>query len=141
MKKVEDGKRVSLEYTLRLDDQSVVESNVGKPPLQYTHGSHEIIPGLEQALSGLDEGDVQQVTVAPEDAYGPVKPEGFHEIEKSRVPEGARKVGAQLVARDQEGHERRLRVHEVRDDTLVVDLNHPLAGKTLIFDVKVLAVE
>ncbi len=139
--KVEDGKRVSVEYTLRLDDQSVVESNVGKPPLQYTHGSHEIIPGLEQALSGLAVGDAQQVNVAPEDAYGPVNPEAFHEIDKSRVPEGAHKVGAQLVARDQEGHERRLRVHEVRDETVVVDLNHPLAGKTLIFDVKVLAVE
>jgi FKBP-type peptidyl-prolyl cis-trans isomerase SlyD len=139
--KIEDGRRVSLEYTLRLDDQSVVETNVGKSPLQYTHGSNEIIPGLEQALSGLAVGDAQQVNVAPEDAYGPVKPEAFHEIEKGRVPEDAHRVGAYLVARDREGHERRLRVHEVRDNTVVVDFNHPLAGKTLIFDVKVVAVE
>jgi FKBP-type peptidyl-prolyl cis-trans isomerase SlyD len=139
--KIEDGRRVSVEYTLRLEDESVVESNVGKKPLQYTHGAHEIIPGLEQALGGLAVGDAQQVTVAPEDAYGPVDPQAFHEIDKGRVPEGAHKVGAQLVARDQEGHERHLRVHEVRDNTVVIDVNHPLAGKTLVFDVKVLAIE
>ena len=138
---IEDGSHVSIEYTLRLDDQSLVESNVGQEPLQYTHGANEIIPGLEAALAGLTVGDARQVTVGPEDAYGPVHPDGFHEVEKRRVPEGAWKVGAILTARDQTGQERPLRVHEVREGTVIVDLNHPLAGKTLVFDVKVLAVE
>jgi FKBP-type peptidyl-prolyl cis-trans isomerase SlyD len=137
---VEDGKLVSIEYTLRLDDQSVVESNVGQEPLQYTQGSHEIIPGLEQALAGLNVGDTRQVTVSAEDAYGPVDPEGFHEVDKQVVPEGVQ-VGAILVATDPGGEERHLRVHEVRENSIIVDMNHPLAGKTLVFDVKVLAVE
>jgi FKBP-type peptidyl-prolyl cis-trans isomerase SlyD len=138
---VQDGKRVSIEYTLRLEDQSVVESNVGEEPLQFTQGAHEIIPGLEDALAGLTVGDTHQVTVAPEEAYGPIHPDGFQEVDKQQVPEDAWKVGAQLIARDEVGNERPLRVHEVRDNTIIVDLNHPLAGKTLIFDVKVLAVE
>jgi len=138
---VQDGKLVSIEYTLRLEDQSVVESNVGQEPLQYMHGAHEIIPGLERELAGLEVGATRHVTVLPEDAYGLIDPENFHEIEKEHVPEGAWKVGAQLVATDRGGNERRLRVHEVRDHTIVLDLNHPLAGKTLVFDVKVLAIE
>jgi FKBP-type peptidyl-prolyl cis-trans isomerase SlyD len=138
---VQDGKLVSIEYTLRLDDLSVVETNAGEAPLQYTQGAHEIFPGLEQALTGLDVGDSRRVTVPPEEGYGPVDPAGFHEVEKRLVPEEAWEVGAILLAKDRTGEERPLRVHEVREQTVVVDLNHPLAGKTLIFDVKVLSVE
>ena len=67
---VSEGKNVSLEYTLTLDDKSVVESNVGKKPLIYTHGTHQIIPGLEKALEGLTVGDAKEVTVPPADGYG-----------------------------------------------------------------------
>jgi FKBP-type peptidyl-prolyl cis-trans isomerase SlyD len=141
MSTIENGKHVSIEYTLRLEDQSVVESNVGQEPLEYTHGAQEIIPGLEAGLAGLSAGQTQRVTVAPDDAYGPIHEDAFHEIDKQHVPEGAWHAGAQLVARDQEGRERPLRVHEVRDNTVVIDANHPLAGKTLIFDVTVLAVD
>jgi FKBP-type peptidyl-prolyl cis-trans isomerase SlyD len=138
---VQDGKLVSIEYTLRLDDMSVVETNAGEKPLQYTQGAHEVLPGLEQALTGLDVGDTRRVTVPAEQGYGPVDPNGFHEVEKHLVPEGAREVGTVLLAKGRNGEERCLRVHEVREQTVVVDLNHPLAGKTLIFDVKVLSVE
>jgi FKBP-type peptidyl-prolyl cis-trans isomerase SlyD len=138
---VEDGKLVSIEYTLRLDDMSVVETNAGDEPLRYTQGAHEVLPGLEQALTGLNVGDTRRVTVPPEEAYGPVDPKGFHEVEKHLVPESGREVGAVLLAKDRNGGERPLRVHEVREQTVVVDLNHPLAGKTLIFDVKVLSIE
>jgi len=139
--RVQDGKLVSIEYTLRLQDEGLVESNVGEAPLQYTHGASEIIPGLEEALNDLGVGEARQVTVPPEKAYGLVDPDAFEEVEKQHVPQGAWHVGAMLVARDPEGQERHLRVHEVLDDTVIVDFNHPLAGKTLVFDVKVLAVE
>jgi FKBP-type peptidyl-prolyl cis-trans isomerase SlyD len=136
---VQDGSLVSLEYTLRLDDLSVVESNVGQEPLQYTQGADQIIPGLERGLAGLAAGDSRRVTVQPEEAYGPVDPDGFQEVEKQLVPQNAWTVGSRLVATDRDGHERQLRVHEVREHTVIVDMNHPLAGKTLVFDVKVLA--
>jgi FKBP-type peptidyl-prolyl cis-trans isomerase SlyD len=138
---VQDGKRVSLEYTLRLEDRSVVESNVGRAALHYTHGASEIIPGLEEQLSGLAVGASKSITVPAEHAYGPLDPEGFHEVDKQQVPEEAWQAGAQLVTHDHSGQERHLRVHEVRANTVVLDINHPLAGKTLVFDIKVLAIE
>lgn len=134
------GSRVSIEYTLRLEDGSIVESNVGEDAFEYTQGNDEIIPGLEQGLEGLDTGDVKEIRIPPELAYGPVHPEAFYEVDKQLVPPGARVVGTELVARDSSGRERQVRVHEVREETIVIDANHPLAGKTLIFDVRVLAV-
>jgi FKBP-type peptidyl-prolyl cis-trans isomerase 2 len=138
---VQDGKRVSLEYTLRLDDETLIESNVGKHAFEYTQGKHEVVPGLESGLAGLEVGDSKRVTVPPEQGYGPIDPASFKEVDKDIVPADARNVGAQLKARGQQGRERSVRVHEVRENTVVIDGNHPLAGKTLVFDVKVLAVE
>ncbi|WP_447976878.1 FKBP-type peptidyl-prolyl cis-trans isomerase [Candidatus Nitrospira bockiana] len=138
---VTPGKVVSVEYTLRLDDREVFESNVGGDPLTYTHGSQEIIPGLEKALEGMKVGETKQVTVAPEDAYGVVHPEGIFEVEKSRIPSEGLKVGAQLQGSGPDGRPVYPRVSEIKGDTVVLDLNHPLAGKTLHFDVKVLDIK
>jgi FKBP-type peptidyl-prolyl cis-trans isomerase SlyD len=138
---VADGKRVSIEYTLRFEDEAVIESNVGQEPLEYIQGSHEIVPGVEEALAGVAVGTSQRVTVLPEKGYGLMDPEAFEEVDKQQLPEGVvYHVGAQLVARDEIGNERPLRIHEVREHTVILDLNHPLAGKTLIFDIKVLAI-
>ena len=81
---ITDGKQVSLEYTLTLEDKSKVDSNVGKEPLVYTQGAHEIIPGLEKQLAGLKVGDTKHVEISPEEGYGQVKTElkGSQEIEK-----------------------------------------------------------
>lgn len=135
---VSKGKQVSLEYTLKLDDKNVLESNVGREPMTYTHGSQEIVPGLEKALEGLAVGDKKHVTVKPADGYGEVDPKAFQEVKKSQVPEKAWKVGAELEAKSPDGQSMFLRVTEVKADSVVLDFNHPLAGKTLYFDVKVL---
>ncbi len=137
---IREGSHVSIEYTLRLEDGSIIESNVGEEPFEYTQGNDEIIPGLEQGLEGLDVGDQKEIRIPPELAYGPVHPEAFYEVDKELVPPGAWVAGTELVARDSSGRERQVRVHEVREETIVIDANHPLAGKTLIFDVRVLAV-
>ena len=134
---VTNGKVVSVEYTLRLDDQEVFESNVGSEPLTYTHGSHEIIPGLENALEGMELGEQKRVTVGPADGYGPSHPEGFFEVEKSRIPNEALKIGTQLQGTGPDGKPVYPRVSQINDTTVVLDLNHPLAGKTLHFDVKI----
>ena len=137
---VSKGKQVSLEYTLMLDDKKVLESNVGRDPMTYTHGNQEIVPGLEKALEGMKVGESKHVTVKPADAYGEVNPKEFQEVKKSQVPEKAWKVGAELEAKSPDGQSMMLRVSEVKADTVVLDFNHPLAGKTLYFDVKVLDV-
>jgi len=138
---VTEGKNVSLEYTLTLDDKSLVESNVGKQPLIYTHGTRQIIPGLEKALEGLTVGDTKEVTVGPADGYGENDPNALQEVQKQLIPSDALVVGARLQGKAPDGHMVYPRVAEIKDDTVVLDFNHPLAGKTLHFDVKVLDIK
>jgi FKBP-type peptidyl-prolyl cis-trans isomerase SlyD len=138
---VSDGKQVSLEYTLTLEDKSKIDSNVGKEPLVYTQGAHEIIPGLEKQVTGLKVGESKRIEVPPAEGYGAVDPARKQEVEKNRSPEDARKVGAKLTGQGPQGQPIFAQVTEVKDTTVVLDMNHPLAGKKLIFDIKVLKVE
>jgi FKBP-type peptidyl-prolyl cis-trans isomerase SlyD len=86
-------------------------------------------------------GSEKKVTVKPEDGYGPVKPEAFQEVPKDKLPPEALKVGTVLSARGPDGQTVPVRVHEIKEDTVVMDFNHPLAGKTLFFDIKVTEVK
>lgn len=135
------GSVVSLEYTLTLDGQSALESNVGKEPMTYVQGAHEIVPGLEAALIGMKKGERKHIAVAPEDGYGPIDPNGIQEVKKEIIPVEAQKVGAQLQGRSADGSTAFPIVKEIREKTVVLDFNHPLAGKTLHFDVTVLAIK
>ncbi len=138
---VSTGKQVSIEYTLALEDKTVINSNIGAEPLTFIQGSHIIIPGLENALDGMRIGASKQVTVTPEDAYGPVNKDAVSEIEKAQIPEDSIKVGAVLQGQSPDGRVIIARVVEIKEETVMLDYNHPLAGKTLNFDVRVLAVE
>lgn len=138
---IEPGSMVRLEYTLKDEAGKVLDSNKGRDPLTYTHGEQQIVPGLERALTGMRAGDEKQVTVKPEDGYGPLDPAAQTEVPKDLLPPDARTVGAQLVARTGQGEMMLVRVKEVKESTVILDLNHPLAGKTLHFEVKVLGVE
>jgi len=135
---VSSGKQVSIEYTLRMDDQSVVDTNVGGEPLTYVHGTQQIVSGLEKALEGMQVGESKQVEVPPEESYGIPDASAFREIRKDHVPPEAMHVGAQIQGRSQSGQVVYARVAQLKDETVILDFNHPLAGKTLYFDVKVL---
>lgn len=135
---IQSGSKVSIEYTLTLDDGSKVDSNVGGEPLVYTQGEGQIIRGLETEMEGMTTGDEKQVRVEAKDGYGEVDPDALREIDTAQVPEDARQVGAMLMA---QGHGAPIRVAELRGETIVLDFNHPLAGKDLNFAVKVLTVE
>lgn len=138
---VSNGKQVSLEYTLKLEDKTVVESNVGREAMTYTQGAHEIVPGLEKALEGLAVGDSKRVEVRPADAYGDVDPKAFQEVKKSQIPEKAWKVGTVLEAKSPDGQSMYPRVAEVKSETVILDFNHPMAGKTLIYEIKILDIK
>lgn len=137
---IESGTTVEITYTLKDEAGDVLDSNEGQAPLRYVHGRREIVPGLERALDGLRAGDERQVTVAAADAYGPVDPAAVAEVPRQTVPAEALVPGTPLVARRQDGATRPVRVKEVRESTVVLDLNHPLAGKTLHFDVRIVDV-
>jgi len=138
---VSDGKTISMEYTLTLENKEVLDTNVGGEPLTFTQGSHQIIPGLETALTGMKAGESKQVTVVPEQAYGEVKPKALQEVPIDQIPPDARKVGVQLQGKDGQGRTVHPKVAEVKEQVVVLDFNHPLAGKTLYFDVKILDVQ
>jgi FKBP-type peptidyl-prolyl cis-trans isomerase SlyD len=135
------GKEVSIEYTLKLEDKNVVDSNVGGEPLTFVHGSQQIIPGLEDALIGLKVGDNKAVTVTPKDGYGIVSKEAFAEVPREQIPEDGLKVDAQLEGTNTDGQPIVGRVAEINEKTVLLDFNHPLAGKTLHFDVKILNIQ
>ncbi len=137
---VEDGKKVSIEYTLKLEDGTVVDSNVGGKPFTYVQGKHQIVKGLEEGLAGLKVGDSKHVVVPPEKGYGEINKDAFIEVSKDKVPKGV-KVGSMLKGTSKDGRPFYVKVAEVKEKTVVLDLNHPLAGKTLYFDVKVLNIE
>jgi FKBP-type peptidyl-prolyl cis-trans isomerase 2 len=138
---IEKGKKVSFDYTLTVDGQ-VVDSSKEREPLSYVHGEGKIIPGLASELEGMKEGQEKTVEVSPEDAYGKEDPEAFKEISKGSLPEGLEpKTGMMLQMQGPEGQPVPVKVAEVKDEAVVLDLNHPLAGKTLNFDVKVISVE
>jgi FKBP-type peptidyl-prolyl cis-trans isomerase SlyD len=136
-----NGKQVSVEYTLTLEDNSKIDSNVGKEPLVFVLGDHQIIPGLEKQLVGMKTGENKHIEVTPEEGYGPVDPQRKQEVDKTKIPEEARKIGAKLTGQTPDGRPVFAQVAEVKDNTVVLDLNHPLAGKKLFFDVKMLKVE
>ncbi len=138
---IEKGKQVSIEYRLRLDDGTEVSSNVGKEPYTYVQGTLQIVPGVERELEGMNAGEDKSFVVEPEEGFGERSEEAFQEVNKSVVPKESRRVDAQLEGQDEQGGVFVARVAELKDDTVVLDLNHPLAGETLHFDVKVLDVK
>lgn len=138
---VEKGKTVSIEYTLRLDDGTKIDSNVGEEPLVYEHGSRQILPALERALAGLKKNDTKEIHLTTEEGYGPSDPDKLRSVELEAIPQEGRRVGTILTARDEDGNEQDVRVHKIDDDKVVLDFNHPLAGKDLCFSVRILSIE
>ena len=140
-KVVKDGTVVSLQYSLSGEEGKLIESTKGKDPLRYTHGSKQIVPGLEKELAGMKVGGEKRVKVKPEDAYGAVSSKAFQEVPKEQIPIDGLKVGAILAAKGPQGQEIPVRIHEIKEKTVVLDLNHPMAGKTLLFDIKILDIQ
>jgi FKBP-type peptidyl-prolyl cis-trans isomerase 2 len=133
---VADGMKVTIEYTLTLPDKSVADSNVGQAPFSFTQGAHEIVPGLEKSMVGLKSGDKKRIDVPAVQGYGTYDAKAKVSVDKTKVPAG---IKAGQLLRSADG--RPVTVEKVEEKTVVLDLNHPLAGKDLVFDVKVLNVE
>jgi FKBP-type peptidyl-prolyl cis-trans isomerase SlyD len=134
---IEEGSIVTIEYTLTDDSGKTIDTSVGKEPLTYIHGAGQIVKGLERELNGLKVGDQKKVSVKPEDGYGLPNDKAVQEIPREKVPAEALKEGETLMMKSPDGRAIPIKIAKVNEKTVVVDLNHPLAGKTLHFDVKV----
>lgn len=134
-------KVVTLHYTLKNDGGKVIDTSRGHDPLEYLHGAGEIVPGLERALTGKKVGQKVAVVVAPEDGYGPRDPAGKQEFPRDDFPDDlAIEPGMQLVVEDEDGEEIPCWVLAADARKVTLDLNHPLAGERLHFDVEVMGV-
>lgn len=131
---------VSIDYTLTGAAGTVIDSSQGGEPLMYLHGAGNIIPGLERALEGKAPGDEIKTTVDPNDGYGQKNPALVQPVPRKQFPEAKEiSVGMQFQAQTNQGP-RVVTIVGVNDDTVTVDANHPLAGETLAFDVKIVNV-
>ena len=135
------GDTVSIHYTGTLDDGSEFDSSAGREPLQFTIGGGRVMPGFEQAVIGMAPGDSKTVTIPSEEAYGPYREEMVQEITRSSLPpELAPQIGMQLRAATATGQPVTLTVVDMSESAITVDANHPLAGKDLTFDIKLLEI-
>jgi FKBP-type peptidyl-prolyl cis-trans isomerase SlyD len=136
--KITNGCVVAMDYTLKTEDGSLIDTSEGDEPLWYLHGSGQIVPGLEAALTGRQAGDKLEAVVKPEDGYGLRRSDRVLTVPRSRLPEGPEpEVGMQLEAQGRRGEQVILWVTEVNGDQVTLDGNHPLAGHTLYFEVEV----
>lgn len=138
---IQDGRKVSFDYTLTVEG-NMVDSSEGKKPLQYIHGQNQIIPGLEKELTGLQTGEEKSISVPPQGAYGGIDPNAYKEVPKSSLPPKIKpEEGMMLALQGPQGQTMPAKIAEVKENSIVLNLNHPLAGKTLNFKVKIISVE
>lgn len=139
--KIADKLYVAMDYKLSLASGEEIDSSPTGEPLSFITGASQIIPGLEQALMGMSVGDSSRITVEPEDAYGPVSKDMFQDIPRGQFPDDVEiEPGMTFHAQGSHGQVL-LSVAELKDnDIVVVDLNHPLAGKQLLFDVNIVEI-
>lgn len=137
---IQKGKKVSLEYTVYLEDGMQIDTNVGDDPLVFVVGKNQLFPALEQEIVQLSVGDRKEIFLHADQAYGPVVPDAFREVEIEAIPTQFRYNGAVLGVQDPAGGVFPVRVHQIKESKAVLDFNHPLAGKNLRFDVMVVQV-
>lgn len=137
---IEKGKVVAVHYTGRLTDGKTFDSSEGREPLTFQVGSGQIIPGFENAILGKNIGDKVTISINPEEAYGQVREDLIVKVGKEQMP-GEVEVGQTLQAQADNGQAVNVVVTEVNEDHVVVDGNHPLAGKELVFDIEVVEVQ
>lgn len=136
---VADGMVVTFDFTLRLEDDEIADTTEGQMPLRFVVGQGQLLPALEDAMIGMVVGEARQITIKPEDAYGEWDEDALEEVALSDLPDDAElEEGAALEVTDSEGETYEATVYEVGKDTVTLDYNHPLAGETLQFAVKVI---
>ena len=142
MARPQAGNTVSIHYTGRLEDGTVFDSSEGRDPLTFTVGAGQVIPGFEEAVLGLEPGQKGTTKIAPKDGYGAPDPDLIVQMPRSEMPPGVEpQIGQQFELGLSDGNRMPVVVTAVTDVAVTFDANHPLAGKILIFDIKLVSIE
>lgn len=137
---IADQKAVTIAYTLKNDEGTIIDTSEGGTPLTYLHGADNIVPGLEKALEGKQPGDVVKVVVPAAEGYGLRDEKQIRKVPLRKLPEGKPRVGMRFRVQTPDGGAIAALVTAIQGDYATVDANHPLAGMTLHFDVTVVEV-
>jgi peptidylprolyl isomerase len=141
MSQAKAGDTVKIHYTGTLEDGSTFDSSEGREPLEFELGSGQVIPGFDKAVEGMAVGDSKEVTIPAEEAYGPRHDQMVQDVPMSALPPDLEpEVGMALSARGENGAEMRLVVTDVKEDSITVDGNHPLAGQPLNFAIELVQI-
>ncbi|MFD2914825.1 FKBP-type peptidyl-prolyl cis-trans isomerase [Psychroserpens luteus] len=142
MSQVKENNTIKVNYTGKLSDGQVFDSSEGREPLEFTLGQGQLIPGFEKGVIDMKLNEKKTITIAKEEAYGDINAALIQEVNKSELPQDVEpKVGMGLVSKTPDGREMNLLVVEVKEESIVIDGNHPLAGKELIFDLEVVEIK
>lgn len=141
MGQVKNGDKVKVHYTGKFKSGEVFDSSREREPFEFTLGKGEVIPGFEKGIEGMEIGQIKTITLQPEEAYGPRREDLQVSVKKTDFPDDLKpEVGQQLQMKKPDGNIINVTVANIQNETVTLDANHPLAGKTLIFDVELLAV-
>lgn len=141
MSQAKTNDKVTVHYTGKLDDGTVFDTSRDRDPLEFTIGAGQVIPGFENGVIGMAEGDNKSVTLKPQDAYGNVRDDLIIEVKKSDIPANIEvAVGQQLQINRPDGQTIPVNVSAVTDEKVTLDANHPLAGKNLTFEIELVKI-
>ena len=136
---IDTGTSVTLHFSLALEDGHMVDSNFDGKPATFVVGDGNLLPGFEQPLIGLIDGDEREFAIAPEDACGQHNPQNVQGVERSNFEQDELVLGAMYSFQNGDGELPGV-IIEVGDDEVMIDFNHPLAGQTILFRVKIISV-
>jgi len=135
------GDTVKINFTGKLQDGTVIETSKDRDPLEFKIGDGNVISGLEQGVVGMAAGDKKTIAVSPEDGFGQPQEDLVVDLKKSEFPEDVEfNEGAYLKIESSDGKEFKARVVEIKEDSVILDANHPLAGVTINYEVELLEI-
>lgn len=141
MGQAKSGDTVKIQITEKMEDDTVAENPQDPGPLEFKIGEGNVISGLEQGVIGMRTGDKKTITIPPEDAFGQPRKDLVIDLNKNEIPEGIKlSVGVHLNIQTSDGQTFKVKVVDVKEDTVTLDANHPLAGATLNFDVELIEI-
>ena len=142
MGKVKSGDKVKVHYHGKLTSGETFDSSAGRDPLAFEVGSGSVIKGFDEGVTGMEVGEKKTINIPFDEAYGPRNEDMIIPMPKDRFPQDLEiEIGMPLMMHGQEGHQFQVSVIDIKDDVIVLDANHPLAGKDLVFDLELVEIE